>query len=550
MPHSTGIDRPQNPFYTRFCMKRSSRPALLSLLCVLLLAALPSVYGQNVPVVEDNELLLHPGPSGTGEGMTGDAGARKAIHIDSYTPVPGDRFEVYIDYGVNLLRPAESLPPRTFRILLYDDYNVTLPFVADPINVRGMTLGRLRREALSAISQGLQNNRLSAMLVTFELVSVSVFDVYAFGEVANPGAATVDSLTTLVGLLESEGLLTRNSSRRRVSLERDGQVTEYSILDYYQSANLDQNPLLRPGDVITVFPIEATVSISGAVGQPGRYEVLPGDTLGELIEEAGGFEPSADRTSIQVRRWDGAGNSVLLDLTYPDDARETLQPADVVTVRSSLEITERVLVEGALFGRPSDGGILQSIPTSAIRTNVAHSPGLTVLGVLDALGGPTPLAATEEAFVRRAEGGEVIDLENLDVLWRTRDATLDVPLEPGDRLVVPIQDLEVRIVGEVYDPRTVPFRFGRTVGDYLLEAGGINHNRATTNSVYLASARGDPTPVGLTAPVAPGSVISVETGGWVETEALLEDILTVTGLASGVVALVTSIVNLVNLLSP
>ncbi len=528
----------------------SSRVPLLFAVCALYLVAIPCAHGQNAPVVEDDELLLRPGPSGTGEGMTGDSGARKAIHIDNYTPVPGDRFEVYIDYGVNLLRPAESLPPRTFRILLYDDYNVTLPFVSDPLNVRGMTLGRLRREALAAISQGLRDNRLSAMLITFELVSVSVFDVYTFGEVTNPGAATVDSLTTLVGLLESENLLAGTSSRRRVSLERDGQVTEYSILDYYQHAALEQNPLLRPGDVISVYPIEATVSISGAVGEPGLYEVLQGDTLGELIEEAGGFEPSADRTSIRVRRWDGAGNYVLLGLSYPDDADETLQPADVVTVRSSLETTDRVLVEGALFGQPANESILQPIPTREIRTNVAHSPGLTVLGVLDVLGGPTPLAAAGEAFVRRADGSDVIDLVNLDVLWSRRDATLDVPLEPGDRLVVPMQDQDVRVVGEVNDPRTIPFRFGRTVGDYLLQAGGINRDRATTNSVFLLNPRGEPTQVSLNAEVRPGSVISVETAGWVEAEAVIEDILTVTGLASGVVALVTSIINLVNLLSP
>ena len=63
------------------------------------------------------------------------------------------------------------------------------------------------------------------------------------------------------------------------------------------------NVELMPGDVVTVFgqkdfqvPVarqNRLVALEGEVGTPGVYQLLPGETLRQLLARAGGFTPQA-----------------------------------------------------------------------------------------------------------------------------------------------------------------------------------------------------------------------------------------------------------------
>ena len=57
-----------------------------------------------------------------------------------------------------------------------------------------------------------------------------------------------------------------------------------------------------------VVPIDrVTVSIAGAIELPGEYELLRGATVGDLVNQAGGPTPYANRRRMMVRQPDVNG---------------------------------------------------------------------------------------------------------------------------------------------------------------------------------------------------------------------------------------------------
>ena len=65
----------------------------------------------------------------------------------------------------------------------------------------------------------------------------------------------------------------------------------------------------------------------------------------------------------------------------------------------------------------------------------------------------------------------------------------DLPLEDGDRFVVPPVPSTVGIVGAVYDPNSFVYQPHRHAGDYLRTAGGPNRN-ADRRQIFIIRADG------------------------------------------------------------
>jgi len=56
------------------------------------------------------------------------------------------------------------------------------------------------------------------------------------------------------------------------------------------------------------------------------------------------------------------------------------------------------------------------------------------------------------------------------------DAIPDLPLEDGDRMIVPFRPATVNVIGAVYNSSSFIFTPGKTVGDYLRVSGGATRN--------------------------------------------------------------------------
>jgi protein involved in polysaccharide export with SLBB domain len=208
------------------------------------------------------------------------------------------------------------------------------------------------------------------------------------------------------------------------------------VLEHDASADLP----LQPGDVITVFsnadfvtPLaEQTryVRLEGEVKMAGVYSVLPGETLRELVQRAGGFTDKAyvygsEFTREATRREQQKRMSDYLEQMERDMdqsasslASRTMNPEQEATSRASFN-NQRMALEH-----------LRSMPAT----------GRIVLAIAPDSNG---IAAVPE-----------------------------LPLENGDRFVVPSAPATIEVLGTVYNQSTFLYKQDATVRDYLQQAGG------------------------------------------------------------------------------
>jgi protein involved in polysaccharide export with SLBB domain len=174
-----------------------------------------------------------------------------------------------------------------------------------------------------------------------------------------------------------------------------------------------------------------------------------------------------------------------------------------------------------------------------VAVNVPYTPGLSLLQVLEALGGPTPYADAENATILRKQTGrsERVDAQ---ALWTTKDPARDVPLEPGDAVSIPLVN-QVFVAGQVLIPGKVPYDPAYRVGDYLIASGGIDPRTGDPGSIWFVDRLGVRTRAGLGSPVAPGAVILVDENAWTKTQKTLSDIGVVTGFVAGIISFLTAI---------
>ncbi len=141
-----------------------------------------------------------------------------------------------------------------------------------------------------------------------ELRSVRVF---LLGDVRQPGSYTVSSLATITNLLFVGGGITEVGSLRKVQLKRDGRLVQ--TLDLYAlllRGDSSGDMRLQPGDVVFVPPVGPRVSAAGAVKRPAIYEIDGEQTLGDIVQLAGGLLATVNTSTAQIERYEGNRRSI------------------------------------------------------------------------------------------------------------------------------------------------------------------------------------------------------------------------------------------------
>jgi polysaccharide export outer membrane protein len=108
---------------------------------------------------------------------------------------------------------------------------------------------------------------------------------------------------------------------------------------------------------------------------------------------------------------------------------------------------------------------------------------LSVLQAVSLAGGISPTADQEGAFVLRAGQSIPVDFVRL----MKGDVSQNIPLEPGDTVVIPIADV-IYVQGEVKKPGTVRLTRDMTIVKAIREAGGFTDLAAPKRVTLL---RGD-----------------------------------------------------------
>jgi protein involved in polysaccharide export with SLBB domain len=233
---------------------------------------------------------------------------------------------------------------------------------------------------------------------------------------------------------------------------RDGDTLSVDIVRFELLGDLEHNPFLRGGDRIIVPPGGLRVSIQGPVNRRGGFELVPGETINDLLELAGGFTGEAIKDSLQLTRTGTEGKGRTIVVSASDFTME-LEDKDEVSVYNLSESRTRVFVYGA-FRNPG-------------RFYLAEGEGLAELIVR--AGGFEELADLENAALER-KGGEMIRLDLREFI--PPGPVKHFPLEDEDVLGLSSKDNYVRVGGEVHTPGAFPHDNEWTIAKYIGMAGG------------------------------------------------------------------------------
>ncbi|EGR1172467.1 SLBB domain-containing protein [Vibrio parahaemolyticus] len=275
-----------------------------------------------------------------------------------------------------------------------------------------------------------------------------------FGEVKHPGRYPITPRMTISTLIEAAGGLTYNAFTINAELAR----TVINSKDERASINVERIDLRQAikgsaaDDAIIVgrdrlnilekpnVKLQSTVTLQGEVRFPGTYTVRQGETLGELLERAGG----------------------LTEFAHPQGA---------IFTREALRLQEQKLLNQYAADMRAE---------TAKKTFRADSNMGSVISDPD-----KTLKFVEEASRSKALGRMVVQLNR--ILKDERSA--DFMLEDGDFLFVPTFRNTVSIMGEVQVPITYLLDNKLGVDDYLNKAGGAK-KQADEDRIFVVRADG------------------------------------------------------------
>jgi protein involved in polysaccharide export with SLBB domain len=229
------------------------------------------------------------------------------------------------------------------------------------------------------------------------------------------------------------------------------------VLENDEKENMD----LRSGDVVSIFSQAdirvpqfqqtRTIRLEGEFNAPGVYNVDPGETLGHIIQKAGGLTTQAYLF----------GSEFLRESTRRDQQQRLDQY--VRELESEIEKT----------GVNQAGKIVSADEATKFSAEIQAQRQL--VGRLRLV---------------KATGRIVLSLDpaNSDI-----SKIASMSLEDGDRFVVPPKPATVNVIGSVYNPNAFIHNPELPIKDYLRQAGGYGRN-ADEGRVYIIRADGSVLP--------------------------------------------------------
>lgn len=265
----------------------------------------------------------------------------------SYTPV--DDLPVPNNY---LIAPRDEIDVQLFgsqnesyQLDVSRDGTIQFPELG-PIHVAGQTFKELKANLTNRIKK-----QILGVDVSISLGSLRMMQVYVTGDVYQPGAYNIPSLATATQALIAAGGFRETGSLRNITIRRNNKVIEHlDLYDLLLKGESGHDIRLQSGDTVFVAAKGPEVTVDGQVRRPAIYEMKAGDTLGRLINDAGGSQPDAYLQQIQIKRYANNGEQVFTeDLTTPTGKAFKLKNGDKIHLgQVSDQLRNVVMVRGAV----------------------------------------------------------------------------------------------------------------------------------------------------------------------------------------------------------
>ena len=423
---------------------------------------------------------------------------------ESYQVMPGDRVMVRV-WGA-----------KTFDEILPVDQqgNLFLPEIG-PIQVAGLTQKELLGKVKSKISTVFTSN----VDIYVNLMNSQPVAVYVTGFVAKPGRYAGGPTDSIIYFLDlAGGVDPYQGSFRNIKITRNNEtLTNVDLYEFILKGQL-ANLRLQNGDTIVVGKKGPTVAATGRLRQPAWYELagskgLSGSALLNLTTPLNGVS----HVSLS-----GVRNDAPYHIYMTIEEFKTMQLADGDQVEfHSDRRSDSIMVAvsgaadgGSRFTVQKGTSLLQLLPYVPIdpdladwksvyvkRKSVAEQQRQSIHEALKRLEQSSLTATSEsvdEAQIRVKEAELVQNFvsrakdvtPNGVVVVSRRGKVMDMPLEDGDTIVVPLKTNVVIVAGEVMMPNSVVYSADLKLADYIDGAGGYT-DRADTDNILAVKPNGE-----------------------------------------------------------
>jgi protein involved in polysaccharide export with SLBB domain len=405
----------------------------------------------------------------------------------NYILGPNDQLNINV-YGKSVANWKLNVSP---------EGNINIPNVGI-LNVAGKTI----EQASASIKSKLAANNYAigrGTSVQVNLGNIRSIRVIVAGQVVKPNTYTLPSLATVFDALYACGGPNDNGSFRQINIIRNNRIIRHlDLYDFLTKGDQKDNIGLKDQDIIQVPSYRTRVELTGEVKIPAIFEVLPGETLQNIINFAGGFTDKAYTARIKVIQISDQQYSIH-DVVENDYSSHIPLRGDKYVVDRILNRYEnRVHIEGAVF-RPGDFEL---------------DKGLTLSQLIQKAAGLKEDAFTGRGNIVRLKPDNTTEIIPFDVSGIMNKTVADIPLQREDIVqIASIFDLRdnyiVNIKGEVRNPGQFAYAENMTVQDLIIKAGGFKDG-ASPKRIEVARRISNSDPTSKNSSVAQVYTINVD----------------------------------------
>ncbi len=268
----------------------------------------------------------------------------------------------------------------------------------------------------------------------------------------NPGDGTDHTTGAMIGLGEGSAEINWEYAviERLDPRDLSTRLIAFNLGQAIDQPGGDENKALEAGDVITIFarsdlalPIDkhaSFVQVGGEVNAPGLYRVKPGETLREVVEQAGGLTPHSYLFASQLNRV---------------SARQAEEEQLKLSIRRLENDLAGRMASSEIGGMGQGQAARQAMIASLLQSK---PPGRVVLKI-------------------GRDASTVADIPELT-------------LEDGDTYYIPPRLGTVQVMGSVYNENAFRYQPRRPLSAYLNDAGGATRD-ADLKRIFLVRADGE-----------------------------------------------------------
>jgi len=287
------------------------------------------------------------------------------------------------------------------------------------IFMKGLTLAQAREVIKRRLSSSytFRPDQLAVTIATARTILVNVF-----GEAKITGGFTISALNSALNALSAAGGPTEIGSVRSIQLIR-GETRK--TIDIYRFMNDPTEQFkydLQNNDIIFVPVAKLLVTIEGAVKRPMTYEMLPTETLSDLIQYAGDVKMDVFPDFVQIQRYINGEQKL-----FEYDLKE------VRSGKTNVDLINGDIVRIKSIGKPMDQFVdVEGSVYYPGRFDLTANPTLASLLINSK---PTLQAKTDLIFIERIRPD--LTVEQLTVNWaEMQSSKKDFKLNPQDKVRV------------------------------------------------------------------------------------------------------------------